>query len=135
MDSIASRPSDEGDGNASVNNLFAAEGGMFPKGALVMILVLNAVIFAYNGIELVGITAGEMQNPAKEVPKAIRAVVFRIVVESQVPGNTGKPVQVGELRSVSAPFRLAREVAPALTVRKTAITRLTQRGYVIDINA
>lgn len=69
-----------GDGNASVNNLFAAEGGMFPKGALVMILVLNAVIFAYNGIELVGITAGEMQNPAKEVPKAIRAVVFRIVV-------------------------------------------------------
>lgn len=69
-----------GDGNASVNNLFAAEGGMFPKGALVMILVLNAVIFAYNGIELVGITAGEMQDPAKEVPKAIRAVVFRIVV-------------------------------------------------------
>ena len=53
-----------GDGHASVSNLFAAEGGMFPKGALVMILVLNAVIFAYNGIELVGITAGEMQNPA-----------------------------------------------------------------------
>ena len=69
-----------GDGNASVNNLFAAEGGMFPEGALVMTLVLNAVIFAYNGIELVGITAGEMQDPAKEVPKAIRAVVFRIVV-------------------------------------------------------
>lgn len=53
---------------------------MFPKGALVMILVLNAVIFAYNAIELVGITAGEMEDPAKEVPKAIRAVVIRIVV-------------------------------------------------------
>ncbi len=53
---------------------------MFPKGALVMVLVLNAVIFAYNGIELVGITAGEMQNPEREVPKAIRAVVLRIVV-------------------------------------------------------
>src|SRR6476661_2144112 len=52
----------------------------FPKGALVMILVLNAVIFAYNAIELVGITAGEMEDPAKEVPKAIRAVVIRIVV-------------------------------------------------------
>src|SRR5690242_9787125 len=48
--------------------------------ALVMILVLNAVIFAYNAIELVGITAGEMENPEREVPKAIRAVVIRIVV-------------------------------------------------------
>lgn len=69
-----------GDGHASVANLFAADGGLFPKGALVMVLVLNAVIFAYNGIELVGITAGEMQNPEREVPKAIRAVVLRIVV-------------------------------------------------------
>ncbi|MGA7207276.1 MAG: amino acid permease [Specibacter sp.] len=69
-----------GSGHASVSNLFYAQGGMFPKGGLVMILVLNAVIFAYNAIELVGITAGEMQNPAREVPKAIRAVVLRIVV-------------------------------------------------------
>ncbi len=69
-----------GDSRASVNNLFYDDGGMFPKGAMVMILVLNAVIFAYNAIELVGITAGEMQNPEREVPKAIRAVVLRIVV-------------------------------------------------------
>ncbi len=69
-----------GDSHASVNNLFYDDGGMFPKGAMVMILVLNAVIFAYNAIELVGITAGEMQNPEREVPKAIRAVVLRIVV-------------------------------------------------------
>ncbi|GAT85458.1 L-asparagine permease [Paenarthrobacter nicotinovorans] len=69
-----------GDGHASVANLFHEDGGMFPKGGLVMILVLNAVIFAYNAIELVGITAGEMENPEREVPKAIRAVVFRIVV-------------------------------------------------------
>ncbi|MGO4385745.1 amino acid permease [Specibacter sp. RAF43] len=66
--------------HATVNNLFAADGGMFSKGGLVMILVLNSVIFAYNAIELVGIAAGEMQNPAREVPKAIRAVVVRIVV-------------------------------------------------------
>lgn len=69
-----------GEGHASVANLFHDEGGMFPKGALVMVLVLNAVIFAYNGIELVGITAGEMQDAKREVPKAIRAVVMRIVV-------------------------------------------------------
>ncbi|MHA7303888.1 amino acid permease [Arthrobacter sp. TMN-49] len=69
-----------GSGTASVSNLFHEQGGMFPKGGLVMILVLNAVIFAYNAIELVGITAGEMKNPEREVPKAIRAVVVRIVV-------------------------------------------------------
>ena len=66
--------------HATVSNLFQADGGMFPKGGLVMILVLNAVIFAYNAIELVGITAGEMENPEREVPRAIRAVVVRIVI-------------------------------------------------------
>ncbi|GAB4099496.1 amino acid permease [Sinomonas halotolerans] len=66
--------------HASPANLFAAEGGMFPHGFFVMVLVLNAVIFAYNAIELVGITAGEMEDPEREVPRAIRAVVFRIVV-------------------------------------------------------
>ncbi|RZU62327.1 L-asparagine permease [Zhihengliuella halotolerans] len=69
-----------GESRASVDNLFAADGGMFPAGFLVSILVLNAVIFAYNGVELVGITAGEMKNAEREVPKAIRAVVVRIVV-------------------------------------------------------
>ncbi len=68
-----------GQSHATVNNLFHG-GTMFPKGGLVMILALNAVIFAYNAIELVGITAGEMKNPEREVPKAIRAVVLRIVV-------------------------------------------------------
>ncbi|MFC8303237.1 amino acid permease [Specibacter sp. NPDC057265] len=65
---------------ASVGNLVNGAGGMFPQGGLVMILALNAVIFAYNAIELVGITAGEMKNPEREVPKAIRAVVLRILV-------------------------------------------------------
>lgn len=69
-----------GDHQASVANLFASEGGMFPRGFAVCILVLNAVIFAYNAIELVGITAGEMEDPVKEVPRAVRAVVFRIIV-------------------------------------------------------
>lgn len=69
-----------GEHTASVANLFASDGGMFPRGFAVTILVLNAVIFAYNAIELVGIAAGEMANPEKEVPSAIRAVVFRIVV-------------------------------------------------------
>lgn len=66
--------------HASPANLLAGDGGMFPHGFFAMILVLNAVIFAYNAIELVGITAGEMEDPEREVPRAIRAVVVRIVV-------------------------------------------------------
>lgn len=69
-----------GDGHAAVSNLWASEGGMFPRGFFICILVLNSVVFAYNAIELVGITAGEMEDPAREVPRAIRAVVLRIVV-------------------------------------------------------
>lgn len=73
-----------GEHTASVANLFIGdengEGGMFPRGFFVSILVLNSVIFAFNAIELVGIAAGEMEHPEKEVPSAIRAVVVRILV-------------------------------------------------------
>lgn len=65
---------------ATPANLLGGDGGMFPHGVFAMVLVLNAVIFAYNAIELVGITAGEMEDPKREVPRAIRAVVLRIVV-------------------------------------------------------
>ncbi|GAA1346903.1 amino acid permease [Falsarthrobacter nasiphocae] len=65
---------------AGFHNLTAVGGSMFPSGFFPMILVLSGVVFAYNGIEMIGITAGEMQNAEKEVPKAIRAVVVRILV-------------------------------------------------------
>lgn len=65
---------------AGVHNLTAVNGSFFPHGLAPMILVLSAVVFAYNGIEIIGITAGEMKDARTEVPRAIRAVVFRIVV-------------------------------------------------------
>jgi L-asparagine permease len=65
---------------AGFGNLTAVGGSMFPNGFFAMILVLSGVVFAYNGIEMIGITAGEMEDAEKQVPKAIRAVIFRIVV-------------------------------------------------------
>lgn len=65
---------------AGVHNLTAVNGSFFPHGVLPMILVLSGVVFAYNGIEIIGITAGEMKDARHEVPRAIRAVVVRIVV-------------------------------------------------------
>ncbi|KAL3953473.1 hypothetical protein ACCO45_011429 [Purpureocillium lilacinum] len=35
-------------------------------------------VFAYAGIELIGVTAGETQNPTKAIPKAIRLTFVRI---------------------------------------------------------
>lgn len=67
-------------GTAGVHNLTATGGTFFPHGVAPMILVLSGVVFAFNAIEIVGITAGEMRDARTEVPKAIRTVVFRIVV-------------------------------------------------------
>ena len=38
------------------------------------------VIFSYQGSELVGIAAGETENPEKNIPKAIRTIIVRIIV-------------------------------------------------------
>jgi lysine-specific permease len=36
--------------------------------------------FSFQGTELIGVTAGESQNPRKSVPKAIRTVFWRILI-------------------------------------------------------
>lgn len=58
----------------------SAHGGMFPHGMWAALLSLQSVVFAYAAIELVGITAGETAEPRRIVPKAVRAVVWRIAV-------------------------------------------------------
>ena len=45
-----------------------------------MILSLQLVMFAYGGIEIIGITAGEAKDPKKSIPKAINSVPWRILV-------------------------------------------------------
>jgi AAT family amino acid transporter/D-serine/D-alanine/glycine transporter len=64
---------------ASVSNLWA-HGGMFPTGMLGVVLALQMVMFAFQGVELLGVTAGEVEDPAKSLPKATNAVVWRILV-------------------------------------------------------
>jgi arginine/ornithine permease len=38
------------------------------------------VIFSYQGSELIGIAAGESEEPQKNIPRAIRNVLFRIII-------------------------------------------------------
>ncbi|GFP56986.1 hypothetical protein ACSS6W_004467 [Trichoderma asperelloides] len=42
-------------------------------------VMVNAT-FAYLGTELVGVTAGEAQNPRRSIPKAIKLTFFRILI-------------------------------------------------------
>ncbi|TDD84605.1 amino acid permease [Actinomadura rubrisoli] len=55
-------------------------GGVFPKGVLPMLVVIQGVVFAYASTELVGVAAGETENPEKVMPKAINSIVWRILV-------------------------------------------------------
>ncbi|GAA0413451.1 L-asparagine permease [Acrocarpospora corrugata] len=64
---------------ASAGHL-TAQGGFFPLGFAPVLMSLQAVVFAYSAIEVVGITAGETKDPHKIMPRAINSVLWRIAV-------------------------------------------------------
>ncbi|WP_285641354.1 amino acid permease [Lentzea sp. NBRC 102530] len=70
---------DIGGTTASVSNTLG-HGGLFPAGFGVALMTLQAVVFAYAAIELVGIAAGETKDPEKVMPRAINGVVYRIAI-------------------------------------------------------
>jgi len=67
-------------GQAPGLHLIAANGGIFPHGVLPAVIIVQGVVFAYAGIELIGIAAGETQDPRKVLPKAINGVMYRIAL-------------------------------------------------------
>ncbi|HVP34069.1 MAG TPA: amino acid permease [Steroidobacteraceae bacterium] len=64
---------------AGFSNLWS-HGGFLPFGVLGMLLTMQIVMFAYEGVELVGVTAGEAQNPAVVLPKATNGIIVRILI-------------------------------------------------------
>lgn len=64
---------------ASFSHLWSA-GGFFPKGFKGPFLALQIVMFAFLGVELIGVTAGEAQKPEKTIPSAINKVIWRILI-------------------------------------------------------
>ncbi|WP_338450718.1 amino acid permease [Niallia oryzisoli] len=66
-------------GAASFTNLWGYD-GMFPNGINGFILAFQMVVFAFVGIELVGLTAGETENPEKVLPKAINSIPIRVLI-------------------------------------------------------
>ncbi|GMC00585.1 amino acid permease [Enterococcus thailandicus] len=66
-------------GPAALSTLWS-HGGFFPKGAKGFILSFQMVTFAFAGIELVGLVAGETKNPEKVLPEAINNIPIRIIL-------------------------------------------------------
>ena len=66
-------------GSAAFANLWNY-GGWFPNGTMGFILSFQMVVFAFTGIELVGLTAGETENPKKVIPMAINNIPLRIIL-------------------------------------------------------
>jgi aromatic amino acid transport protein AroP len=63
----------------SVTNLWA-RGGFFPGGIGGLVMSMAAIMFSFGGLELIGITAAEADNPAKTIPKATNQVIYRILI-------------------------------------------------------
>jgi len=62
-----------------ISNLWT-HGGFMPNGIEGVLMSLQMVIFAYLGVEMIGLTAGEAKNPEKTIPDAINSVFWRIVI-------------------------------------------------------
>ena len=54
--------------------------GFLAKGLTGLAASLVFVMFSFGGIELIGITAGEAENPQRSIPKAVNQVVYRILI-------------------------------------------------------
>jgi L-asparagine permease len=61
-------------------HLITQNGGIFPHGVLPAVVLVQGVVFAYSGIELLGIAAGEAQDAREVLPKAINSVMYRIAI-------------------------------------------------------
>jgi AAT family amino acid transporter len=64
---------------ASFSNLWS-HGGFLPFGIVGVLLTLQMVTFAYQGVELIGVTAGEAENPEVVLPRATNGITFRILI-------------------------------------------------------
>ena len=64
---------------SNLHNLWAL-GGFFPNGVMGLVMAMAMIMFAFGGIELVGIAAAETDNPQKTLPKAVNQIVYRVLL-------------------------------------------------------
>ncbi|MRW89674.1 amino acid permease [Duganella sp. FT80W] len=64
---------------ASVANLWQ-HGGFFPNGVSGLAMAMAVIMFSFGGLELIGITAAEADNPSVSIPKATNQAIYRILI-------------------------------------------------------
>ncbi len=65
--------------HAGVSNLWMF-GGFFPHGWQGVLDALPVALFAFGGLEIIGLTAAETAEPEKSLPRAINGVAYRILI-------------------------------------------------------
>ena len=64
---------------ATISNLWT-NGGFMPNGIWGVVSAFAVVMFAFGGIEIIGLTAAEAEDPEKNIPRAINTVPSRILL-------------------------------------------------------
>ena len=64
---------------SNISNLWN-QGGFFAHSISGFFFSFVIVVFSFGGTELVGITAGDTDNPEKTIPMAINGIIFRILL-------------------------------------------------------
>ncbi|WP_374953182.1 amino acid permease [Pseudoclavibacter sp. RFBJ3] len=59
---------------------FETPDGLFPTGISGVLVTALAVFYAFSGSELIGVAAGETKDPAKNIPRALKSTVLRLVI-------------------------------------------------------
>ncbi|MFD4366914.1 amino acid permease [Rhodococcus sp. NPDC058521] len=67
------------DTEVGVSNLWT-DGGFFATGIGGFIACFAIVMFSFGGTEIIGITAGEAEDPARTIPRAVNTVPVRIIL-------------------------------------------------------
>lgn len=62
-----------------ISNLWS-HGGLFPNGFIGFVACFSVVVFSFGGIEIIGLTVVEARDADHNIPKAINAIPFRILL-------------------------------------------------------
>jgi L-asparagine transporter-like permease len=73
---------------ASIKNLWQTTSGQvgsifkgfFPHVFIGFLMAFPIIIFAFDGIELIGLTAAEAADPKRTIPEAVNQVTYRILI-------------------------------------------------------
>lgn len=64
---------------AGVSNLWR-HGGFFPHGVGGLVMAMAVIMFSFGGLELIGITAAEANDPSTTIPRATNQAIYRILI-------------------------------------------------------